>query len=261
MAMLARVSVGLVALMIPSVATANPRQQLVDDHRGMGFLEINGGYGLQIGTTPYVPQADGSFEHPLTHGYAIGASGGAYVAEGVSFLISYEFTSAHSRKGEIANAVDDIDGEIHYHSVAAGLRITRDAGAGWFFGQLQAGIVLPFQTQLTFRYNPALTALPEPITGSGSRTSSYGIAYGAQAALGYAIPISDGVYLGAMIKLKAFETSNNGENTKLDNFVVDFTAEPPVATTATIENGTVANPPNTYSVQDIRAHLVIGYQF
>lgn len=260
MVMFARASLVLVTLMIPSLVAAETHRE-ARAHDSVGFLQINGGYGLQIGTTPYVPQEDGSFDHPLTNGFAVGASAGINLSRGVAFLISYDFTSAHSRSGQIANAVDDIDGEISYHSIVGGLRITRDCGAGWFFGHLGVGVVLPFETKVTYLYDPALATLPTPITGEGTRTAHFGVAYGAQAGLGYAIPLSRGVYLGVMLKLKAFETTNEDKETELRNFVTDFRATPPVATTVIIEHGGGVTPPNTYSVQDVRAHLAVGYNF
>jgi hypothetical protein len=68
------------------------------------------------------------------------------------------------------------------------------------------------------------------------------------------------MYLGASLRLQAFQMSNDGYSTQLDNFVTDFGAPRPV--TGDIHHGTtMAATPQNYSVQDARVHLAIGYDF
>lgn len=241
--------------------------QETDEESVLGFLEVMGSYGFQFGTTPYVPEDDGSrFQHPLTNGFGLGATGGLQIIPGLFGVLIYEFTSAASREGEIAGVIDEIDGTIHYNTLTAGLRVTRRLGPGRILGEFALGVVFPFSTRLEYRYNEALSQLPVPITGSGSRVDEYSLGVGGQGGLGYQIPFTSasGPYVGLRLGLKSFNTTRDGEVTRFDNFVVDLAPGTlPVATHGRIvydADGGGA-PPTTYSVQDLRAQIVLGSRF
>ncbi len=224
------------------------------------IVEITGAYGLQFGTTPYIPQGNGtSFDHPLTNGFAFGATAGYRVFPGIYAVANYEFTSASSVDGEILGAVDKIEGKIRYHTIVAGLRSVRPIGPGRLLGELGIGVVLPFETELEYTYNQALA--PAGIEGIGTTTNEYNLGIGAQGVLGYQIDIASYFYAAALLKVNSFTTSNNGKSRKLDNFVADFTAQIPSAVTAETEFDSDGVQPSTFSVQALRFQLAIGAYF
>jgi hypothetical protein len=255
----------VVASLVPGAVAADPDRRPAGEHapRERGFAEAFGGYGFQHGTTPYVPTGDGTtFRHPRTHGFNVGAIAGAKIARGLFAVANYEFVHAKSRSGQIAGVVDDIDGRISYHTITFGLRLERLIGPGRVFGQLTLGVLLPFETRLTFEYGRALAALPDPITGEGRRVTEYGFGLGGAALMGYQLMLTDRLYLAPAVKLSTFTTNNDGERIRLDNFVTDF--EAPAATTTVIRHDTDATrgaPPTTYSVQDTRVQVSFGARF
>jgi hypothetical protein len=233
----------------------------VPDERG--FVEAQGGYGLEIGTTPYLPTGNGTtFKHPLVNGYSAGLTGGWAFIPGLYLVGAYEYTHASSRTGRIDDAITDIQGFIHYHTITAGLRTERQLGPGFLFGELSIGLVLGVEVEIDQSYGAALAALPMPITGSGSRIDTYSVGEGGRALLGYRWPLVDGLYLSGAFEFKTFETENNGNETKLKNFVADPTAKPPTALTTTIHYKDDGGPqPSTYSVQDARVQVAFGWSF
>jgi hypothetical protein len=249
------VAICVAAVAAPAAAGAQERQDR------LAFVEALGGYGLQLGLTPYVPDGQpGQFKHPLTNGFVVGGTAGVFLTPTLAAIATYEFARANSRSGEITGVVDDISGRISYHSALAGARMDRRLGPGLIVGQLGLGIVFPFETRLTYEYNEALA--PLGITGEGRQTSEYNVAFGGRATFGYKLPLTRELYLGNYLTLETFQSSNNGRETRLENFVQDFTAEPPEPTTAVIEYDSDGGAqPNTYPVSAARLQLVIGYEF
>lgn len=226
-----------------------------------GFIEVAGAFGFQFGEQPYLPDgAPGDSMHPLTNGFAVNVTAGYQVASGLDLIADYAYSQASSRSGELTNALTDVDGHISFQTIAAGLRSRRTIGPGVLYGELAVGIVLPFETQLDYTYAPALGQLPDPIVGEGRKIDNYSIGVGAHGELGYQWAAWGRVYVAAALRIQSFQSNNNGETTELDNFVGDFTN--PSATTTMIEydsNGGVT--PQTYSVQDLRLHVNVGYGF
>ncbi len=244
-------------------AASAPRASLHTASRDTHFIEATGAFGVQLGTSPYLPDGDGTTSHhPFTNGVAVGITGGFELLEGLSLIANFEHTSASSRDGQVENALDRVDGVLSYQTVVVGLRSVRTIGPGRMFGELAAGVVLPFETQLQYDYAPALSGLPMPVQGAGTKTDEYNLGFGAHGTLGYQVDVSSRYYLTAAAKLKGFATTNAGRKTRLDNFVTDFAA--PAAVTAEVEyraDGTTGAAPSTYSVQDLRLQLAVGMHF
>jgi hypothetical protein len=59
---------------------------------------------------------------------------------------------------------------------------------------------------------------------------------------------------------RAPETNNDGDKTVFDNFVTDFTQPQPLDMTVRYST-TRGEAPTTYSVQDLRLHVSLGYSF
>jgi len=244
----------------PSKTVRKGKKLQTTAKRTTRFIEVSGAFGVQFGTTPYVPNGDGSTSHhPMTNGTAAGVSAGFELLKGLMLFGNYEQTSASSVDGQVANALDKIDGLIDYQTVVVGLRSVRRIGPGWLFGELAAGVVLPFQTQLQYVYAAPLSGLPVPVQGVGTKTDEYNLGFGAHGAFGYQLDVTSSIYLTTAIKLKGFATTNDGRKTRLDNFVTDFAAPMPV--TAEVEYQSGATSPSTYSVQDLRAQVAIGLRF
>lgn len=227
----------------------------------IAFVEAKGGYGLQLGLTPYVPDGEpGQFKHPLTNGFVVGGTAGVFLTERLAAIATYEYARAWSRSGEITGVVDDISGRISYHSALVGARMDRRLGPGLIVGELGLGILFPFKTVLEYEYGDALA--PVGITGEGSLESDYDVGYGGRATFGYKLPITRELYVGNYVTLEAFQSRNNKQEQRFENFVEDFTAEPPVATDAVVEFDSDGGPqPNTYPASSARVQLVIGYEF
>ena len=245
------------ALAMPVAALAQPDDEL----DRLAFVEAQAGYGLQLGLTQYVPDGEpGQFKHPLTNGFVVGGTAGLFLTDSLSAIATYEFARARSRSGEITGVVDDISGKISYHSALAGVRMDRSFGPGRILGQLGLGAVFPFETELEYEYGEALA--PAGITGEGTLVSDYNVAYGGRATFGFQLPIAEGIYFGNHVTLEAFQSSNNNREAQLENFVEDFTAEPPEAVDAVIEYDSDGGAqPNTYPVSSARIQLVLGYEF
>jgi hypothetical protein len=227
----------------------------------LGFVEVTGSYGFQFGETEFLPDGEGEFRHPLVHGYALGATGGAVLTPGIAVIANYEYTRARSRTGEIPLIIDRIRGRVSYHTAVAGVRIWRRVGITRLRAELAAGLMFPHEKRATVEYGPALAAIPDPITGTGRRVREFGIGYGGHGLLGVEVPLGMGLYLAGSLKVKAFQADNDGEQTRLENFVVDLAVEEPVAVTAVIPHGDRAAPPTTSSVQDVRLQFAIGTTF
>ena len=129
-------------------------------------------------------------------------------------------------------------------------------GFGAFRGEVAVGVVFPHETQLQVDYGPGLALLPQPVTGSGFRTSSYSVGFGGQARIGYEIPIVGPLYAALDLQLQVFQAENSGEETELENFVVDFEAPTPVNTT--ILHGDGGARPETRGVASGLGVLSVG---
>lgn len=257
-----RIAVITAALLTAGVAHAQEDDTVEDRRDYVGFVEGMVGYGFQFGTTPYVPEGDGTeFKHPLTNGPALGGTGGLQIVRGIDAILNYELTLAQSRSGEITNAVRDIQGSLAYNTITAGLRTGRWLGPGRLIAEFGMGVVLPFSTQLEYDYDPALSQIG--IEGSGRRIDEYALGFGGQGAVGYQIDLTKtGLFAGSQIGIKSFTSTRDGQVTRFENFVPDFTAAPPAPVNDRIAydaDGGVQ--PTTFSVQDVRAQLVLGTRF
>jgi hypothetical protein len=227
-----------------------------------GFFEAFGTYGFSFGVTNYVPEGTPTdTKHPLTRGFGVGATAGVMVAEELGLIASYEYSTAASRDGFIVNALDEVSGSIEYHTIVAGARLMRNLGPGRLHAEVGLGVVLPFETELEYQYADAMAGLPEPIMGTGTRTSKYNLGFGGHGQLGYTFDIaSSGAYLTTALKLRTFQSNNEDKEVVLENFVTDFTQPQAVDATMTFDADEGA-PPTTYSVQDLRAQIALGYSF
>jgi hypothetical protein len=241
----------------PAVAQDPEITVVAPTDRSVAFAEAYGGYGFQFGEQDYLPKEMGGYKHPLTNGYALGAAAGWEFVRGLALVGNYQFASAQSRSGELLGALDDVQGEISYHILALGLRNTRALGPGRVFGEVGGGVILPFETQVNVAYGPALAAAD--ITGTGSRTDEYRTGVGAYGQLGYQWDIEAGVYLAGGVRVQSFQSNNNGEQSRFDNFVTDFGA-PQAMNTAITYDSESAVAPHTYSVQDLRLNIALGYR-
>lgn len=228
----------------------------------IGFIEATGAYGVQFGTTDYLPAGSpGQYMHPIVHGFGVGGTLGVALMPGLDVVANYEYTNARSREGSLTGVIDEVQGFIEYHTIVAGLRVSVPVGFGAIQAELAGGVVLPYETELQITYGPALAGLPTPITGTGTRISHYSVGFGGHGQIGYRLPIAGPLYAALNVRLRTFEAENSGETTELRNFVTDFEAQPPTATDATISHGEGAARPTTNSVQDVRGQLAIGAMF
>lgn len=238
------------------------RVEAPEPDTSMFFVEATGAYGIQFGRTDYLPSGGlTNYQHPIVHGFGVGGTAGINLLPELALMANYEYSNARSREGWIPGVIDEVQGRIDYHTIVAGLRLSVPAGIGFFQAEFAVGVLLPFETELNIAYGPALAGLPTPITGSGSMISNYSIGFGGHGMLGYRIPIAGFLYTAINVKLRTFESENAGETTQLRNFVTDFTAQPPTATTADITFGEGAARPTTQSVQDVRLQLAFGAEF
>lgn len=229
----------------------------------MAFIEAAGSYGIQFGSTPYLPAGMlGDYQHPIVHGFGVGGTAGFYVVpDTVALIANYEFSRAQSREGSITGILDEVQGQISYHTALVGVRLRVPVGFGALQAELAGGVVFPYQTELRYDYGAGLGQLPTPITGTGARFENYSVGVGGHGMVGYEMPLGDVFYLAVNFKLRMFESENSGESTQYQNFVTDFRALPPTATDATVTYGDGAAQPSTNSVQDARLQLAIGAGF
>lgn len=228
----------------------------------VGFFEVSGAYGFQLGSTDYLPDgAFDDFKYPWVHGYGISATTGLPLAEGVHLVGNYEWTQAWLVDGDIEGVLDNVDGEIRYHSAFIGLRVSRPLGGGRIRAEFAGGVIFPFEEELEFEYGPALANLPEPITGTGTRTEKFGFGPGAYGMIGYEFPFDEFLYLSLSVKIKTFQSDNHEKDTEFRNFVTDFDVDQPRAITTDVDHGDGAARPIAEGVSDARAHLGIGIRF
>jgi hypothetical protein len=245
----------------PAVSRA---QDEAPDPPEIGFVEAEGGWGFQLGELPYL--FDGSptrYKHPLVTGWSVGLTAGWFWTSDLAVIGSYQYRTASTREGSIAGVLDRAQGDIHYHTFALGVRLYHALGPGRLRSEFAAGLAFPFRTKAEVDYGPALAAAG--IHGSGTMINHYNLGYGAQAQIGYELPVAatsyGNLYAAAAIELRVFQSTNNGRSTELDNFVTDLAAVPPVATTGVIENEDGAAQPRQYAVSDVTLRLAIGARF
>jgi hypothetical protein len=227
-----------------------------------GFVEIFGNWGVNFGVTDFLPDgAPSSREYPFASGFGGGAAVGIYVLPWLSILVDWRYAGTGTIHGHLNGALTDVHGTLKYQAITAGVRMEHRWGPGAAYAEFTGGALLPFHTTLTFDYDPALALAG--ITGSGEMKERFGFARGARAEMGYHWDVRSRMYLGAGLQIGTFQATNNGRDTELTNFVTDFTVVPPVAVTTTIHHSKhVLGPtPTTYSVQDIRLNISLGYRF
>jgi hypothetical protein len=222
-------------------------------------VEAVGALGVQFGDTDYLP--DGSptdYKFPFVYGAGAGVNAGWLFAPDLALIATYEYWAATSVEGDVPDVIDRVQGYVRYHTLILGLRVYRDAGPGRLRADMGVGLVLPFETRTEYDWGQALGAAG--ISGTGTETDDHSLGFGAQAQLGYEIPAGP-VFIGLGLQLRAFQSDNNGEETRLDNMVTDLTAVPPVAVDATIEHGNGQAQPTTVSVQDLGLRIGVGMRF
>lgn len=246
--------VAFVLLGAGSAARAEPARA-----PGVGFVELAGNYGFAFGEQDFVPTGTpGESENPLTNGFGFNATAGVAVASGLDVIADYGYATATSRTGEVTDVLDGVKGSVDYHTLTAGLRTSLGLGGGRIYGELALGIVLPFDTRLEYEYAAPMSALG--IEGTGSRIDNYNLGYGAHGEAGYQFSITSAAYLATALRVQSFQSSNAGRTTEYDNFVADFAA--PQAVTMDVNHATDSGAtPATYSVQDLRFLVDLGYRF
>ena len=221
------------------------------------FLEASAATGVQLGDTEYLPSGTpGDWQFPLVYGFGVGGTAGVMVGDQIALVGTYMYQRAQSRDGELDGAITNVEGRIDYHTALGGVRLYVPTGFGAFRGEVAVGVVFPHETQVQVDYGPGLALLPQPVTGSGFRTSSYSVGFGGQARIGYEIPIVGPLYAALDLQLQVFQAENSGEETELENFVVDFEAPTPVNTT--ILHGDGGARPETRGVASGLGVLSVG---
>lgn len=250
-------------LLCASTARSHAETPARDEFRTLGFVEVFGNWGVNFGQTEFIPDGPpGTSKYPFASGFGGGVAVGINVLPSwFSIFIDYRYGQTRTVSGELTGALSTVHGELHYHTLTAGVRLERPAWRGAVYAQLAAGAMMPFHQTIEFEYDPALAAIG--ITGTGTRKDHFGFARGAEAEMGYHFDLPSRFYVGAGIRVATFQATNNGRDTNFDNFVLDFTARPPVAVTSDIHfnKHTGPNMPTTYSVQDIRLNISAGYRF
>jgi hypothetical protein len=229
-----------------------------------GFVEAEGGWGFQLGELQYLnDESPTRYKHPVVTGWSAGVTGGWLWTSDLAVIGSYQYRTASTREGHITGVLDRGQGNIHYHTFAIGVRMYRPIGPGRLRAEFAAGLAFPFRTEAELDYGPVLAAVG--IRGSGSMVDHFNLGYGAQAQIGYELPVAEipygNLYVALALELRAFQSSSQGRSSELDNFVTDFAATPPVPITATIEHEDGAAPPRQYAVSDVTLRLAVGARF
>ena len=221
------------------------------------FIEASAATGVQLGDTEYLPSGTpGDWQFPLVYGFGVGGTAGVMVGDQIALVGTYMYQRAQTRDGELDGALTNVEGRIDYHTALGGVRLYVPTGFGAFRGEVAVGVVFPHETVLQVDYGPGLALLPQPVTGSGFRTSNFSVGFGGQARIGYEIPIAGPLYAALDVQLQVFQAENSGETTELENFVVDFEAPRPV--NATILHGDGAERPETRGVASGLGVLSLG---
>jgi hypothetical protein len=224
---------------------------------GRLFVEVTGDWVLQFGVQANASGA-AARKQPLADGFGGGATAGVAITREIELLVDWAHADARSRSGEVIGSLTSVDGDISYDTITGGARMARRLGPGRVYGQLAAGVILPFHTTVIYEYAPSLASVG--ISGAGSQRDHYGTGVGAVGEFGYHLPLASGIYVGASLRLQRFELSNDGQTTELDNFVTDLSNPRPL-TGEVHHNASSASGPASYSVQDARLHIAVGYEF
>ncbi len=242
-----------------AAGTANAQQSMEDRHV---FIEANGGGGLQLGNTDYVNQNSATnYSFPWVGGYNVGATAGVMLGGPIALIASYEYDHSWSRTGSVPGVLDRTQGQISYHTAVVGFRLYVPTGFGAVRADLAAGVIFPFQTSLQYNYGAGLAQLPQAITGQGLLTNNYSVGVAGMARIGYQIPIAGPIYAAMDVEMQVAQSENSGETTKTTNFVSNFGATPPTATSATIRHGDNAARPSTFGFGAGRLVLSLGAAF
>jgi hypothetical protein len=227
-------------------------------HRG--FVEIEGNWGVNLGQLPYVPDGPpGHTKHPFANGFGGGATVGVAVARRWLYVIvDYRYAHASPRDGSIFGVLTNIHGSLDFHTLTAGVRLEHRAGPGSLYSQMALGVVFPFHTTLRYTYAPEVAAIG--LAGIGTDVENYGVAIGGLGELGYHVALPSHFTIGAGLRIEAFESNNDERLSVLTNFVLNFAAPTPVTF---VTNHTTSGPvpPITYSIQDVRLQIALGYRF
>lgn len=248
-----------IAAAVTLLCAAASRGQAEPAQPRFGFVEVAGNYGLSFGEQEFVPTGTpGESENPLTNGFGFNATAGYTVSPGIDIIADYNYATATSRSGEVTGVLDGVTGKVDYHTITAGVRTGIGLGGGRLYGELALGVVLPFDTVLEYDYATPMSQVG--ISGSGTKIDNYNLGFGAHGEAGYQFPITSAAYIASALRVQSFQSSNAGRTTEYDNFVADFTA--PQAMTMDVNHATDAGAtPVTYSVQDLRLLVDLGYRF
>lgn len=225
------------------------------------FLEGNIGGGFLVGNTDYLPGGNpGNWSYPIVYGWSFGATGGYMLSENIGLFGSYVHSRNETRDGQINGLVDRIEGRLNYNSAAAGIRLMLPTGFGALRGDFGVAMIFPHSRVLHYEYGPGLPQIGLDVEGTGRRIENYSVGVGAQARIGYQIPLFGPFYAAADAELQIFQTENSGESTVYENFV-DFEAATPRVRNETVLHAEGAAQPEAQSVQSIRLMFAIGAQF
>jgi hypothetical protein len=155
-----------------------------------------------------------------------------------------------------------IEGTIEYHTIALGLRWTKRIGPGRLTGELAGGVILPFETVVHYDYAEAMSGALS--VAAGHQIDEYNLGVGAQGELGYQWDILPRLYVTTALKLKSFQSNNDGKQTRYED-VLSITAQGPQLVNAVVkyeadQAGEGIEAPRTYSVQDLRLQVAVGFR-
>jgi hypothetical protein len=209
-----------------------------------------------------VPTSGGDFQNPLTNGYTVGVAAGWEFVKDLALFANWQWASSNSRNGEIENVMKMVEGTIEYHTLALGLRWTRKLGPGHLIGELGAGVILPFETVVHYDYADAMSGALG--VTAGHKIDEYNLGVGAQGQLGYQWDILPRFYVATALALRSFQSNNDGQETRYQD-VLEMTAEGPQLVNAVIQyqtdqTGAGIEAPRTYSVQDLRLQISVGFR-
>jgi hypothetical protein len=257
------IALGLIVLLGAGPAAAE--EQFVEGTgqiATLGFVEATGAYGFQLGEQEYLPTSSGAYEHPMTNGFAVGLSAGWEFVEDLALVGNWQWASSNSRNGQVPDVMRMVEGTIEYHTLAIGLRWTKRLGPGRLIGELGGGVILPFETVVHYDYADGMSGVLG--VASGHQIDEYNLGFGAQGQLGYQWDIAPRFYVAAALDLRSFQSGNIGRQTRYED-VLEVTAEGPQLVNAVIQHeadkkGAGIEPPSTYSVQDLRLQIGLGFR-
>lgn len=226
------------------------------------FVEGNIGGGLLLGDRDYLPGGPvGSWSVPIVYGWAFGLTGGYMFNQYLGVYGNWLHARNETRDGSITGLVDRAEGRVDYHTATAGLRLMVPAGFGAIRGDLGVGVIFPYARVAHLEYSPTIAQFGIPVEGTGRRIENYSLGFGAQARVGYQIPVYGPLYAAADAEFTIFQTENAGETTEYQNFVRDFRAPGDFPLDEVVFHGDGAARPHTASIQSLRLLFSIGAAF